>query len=49
MGDQVSLSSVHRDIGININFQQESSFVSFGSLALHEPLEVSRDVRPRVR
>ena len=49
MGDQVSLSSFHRDIGIPINFQDESSFVSFGSLELHEPLEVSRDVRPPVQ
>ena len=48
MGDQGSLSSFHRDIGIPINFQEESSFVSIGSLELHEPLEVSRDVRPPV-
>ena len=40
MGDQVSLSSFHRDIGILINFQEESSLVSFGSLELCEPLEV---------
>ena len=46
MGDQGSLSSFQRDIGIPINFQEESSLVSFGSLELHEPLEVSRDVRP---
>ena len=46
MGDQGSLSSFHRDIGIPINFQEESSFVSFFILELHEPLEVSRDVRP---
>ena len=46
MGDQGSLSSFHRDIGIPINFQEESSLVSFLSLELHEPLEVSRDVRP---
>ena len=45
MGDQGSLSSFHRDIGIPINFQEESSLVSFGSLELREPLEVSRDVR----
>ena len=45
MRDQVSLSSFHRDIGIPINFQEESSLVSFGSLELQEPLEVSRDVR----
>ena len=49
MGHQVSLSSFHRDIGIPINFQEESSLVSFSSLELHEPLEVSRDVRPPVQ
>ena len=49
MGDQGSLSSFHRDIGIPINFQEVSSLVSFGSLELHEPLEVSRDVRPPVQ
>ena len=49
MGDQGSLSSFHRDIGIPINFQEESSLISFGSLELHEPLEVSRDVRPPVQ
>ena len=31
-GDQVSLSSFHRDIGIPINFQEESSLVSFEAL-----------------
>ena len=49
MGDQVSLSSFHRDTGIPINFKDESSFVSFGSLELREPLEVSRDVKPPVQ
>ena len=49
MGDQVSLSSFHRDIEIPINFQEESSLISFGSLELHEHLEVSRDVRPPVQ
>ena len=49
MGDQGSLSSFHRDIGIPINFQEESSLVSFGSLELSEPLEVSRDMRPPVQ
>ena len=46
MGDQGSLSSFHRDIGIPIYFQEESSLVSFGSLELREPLEVSRVLRP---
>ena len=49
MGDQVSLSIFHRDIMISINFQEESSLVSFWSLDLHRPLEVSRDVRPPVQ
>ena len=49
MGDQGTLSSFHRDIGIPINFQEESSLVSFGSLELLEPLEVSRDVRHPVQ
>ena len=49
MGDEGSLSSFHRDIGIPINFQEESSLVSFGIFELHEPLEVSRDVRPPVQ
>ena len=49
MGDQWSLSSFHRDIGIPTNFQEESSLVSFCILELHKPLEVSRDVRPPVQ
>ena len=49
MGDQGSLSSFHRDIGILINFQEESSHVSIWSLELHEPLEVSRYVSPPVQ
>ena len=49
MGDQGSLSSFHRHIGIPTNSQEESSHVSFGSLELREPLEVSRDVRPPVQ
>ena len=49
MGDQASLSSFHRDIGIPINFQEESSLISFCILELHEPLEVPRDVRPLVQ
>ena len=49
MRDQGSLFIFHRDIGIPINFQDESSLVSFGSLELHEPLEVSRDVKPPVQ
>ena len=29
VGDQASLSSFHRDIGIPINFQEESGLVTF--------------------
>ena len=29
VGDPVSLSSCHRDIGIPINFQEESGIVTF--------------------
>ena len=46
MGDQVFLSSFHRYIGFPSNFEEESSLVSFSSLELHEPLDVSRDVMP---
>ena len=45
MGDQASVSSFQKDLGIPINFQEESSLVSFRSLELHEPLQVSRDGR----
>ena len=41
MGDQESLSRFHRDLGILINFQEESRLVSFCRLELHEHLEVS--------
>ena len=46
MGDQASLSSFHSDIGIPINFQEESGFGTFLSIEHRGPLEVSRDVRP---
>ena len=46
MGDQASLSSFHRDIEIPINFQEESGLVTFCSIELHQPLELSRDMRP---
>ena len=49
MGDQRSLSSFHSDIGISINFHEDSSLFSFGSLYLHMPLEVSWDVRPPIQ
>ena len=49
MGDQVSLSCFHRDIGIAINFQEESGLGSFCSIELHGPLEVSKDLRAPVQ
>ena len=48
MGDQGSLSSFHRDIGIAINFQEESGLGSFCSIELRGPLEVSKDLRAPV-
>ena len=45
MGDQASLFRFHRDIGIPINFQEESGLVTFTSIEIHEPHEVSIDVR----
>ena len=49
MGDQASLSSFHRDIGIPINFQKVTGLGTFGSTELRGPLEVSRDVRPPIQ
>ena len=49
MGDQVSLSSFHRDIGIPINFQEGSGLDTFGRIQLLGPLKLSRDVRPTVQ
>ena len=49
MRDQASLSSFHRDIGIPINFQEESGLGTFSSIEFCGPLEVSRDVRPPVQ
>ena len=46
--DQASLSSWHSDIGIPINFQDESGIVTFGSIDLGKALDVSRDLRPCV-
>ena len=40
-GDPVSLSSCQRDTGIPINFKEESCFVTFCSIELHVPIEVS--------
>ena len=41
-GDPASLSSCHSDIGIPINFQEESGIVTFSSIELRMPLEVSK-------
>ena len=49
MGDQASLSSFHRDIGIPINFQEESGLGPFRNTELRGPLEVSSDVSPPVQ
>ena len=49
MGEQVSLSSFHRNIGIPINFQEESGLGPFRNTELRGPLEVSSDVRPPVQ
>ena len=41
-GDTASLSIFHRDIGIPINFLEESGIVSFWSTELRIPVEFSR-------
>ena len=45
MGDQASLSSFHRDIGIPFHFQEESGLGTFSSIEVRGPLKVSRDMR----
>ena len=42
---QDSSSSSHSDIGIPINFHEESGIITFWSIELRVPLEVSTDVR----
>ena len=49
MGDDSPLSSVHSDIRIPINFQEESGLGPFRNTELCVPLEVSSDVRPPVQ
>ena len=49
MGDHSPLSSFHRDIGIPINFQEESGLCPFRNIELRGALEVSCDVRPPVQ
>ena len=41
-GDRGSLSSSHSDLGIPINFQVESGIITFWSIELSLPLEVSK-------
>ena len=45
MGVQVSFSSWHSDIGIPINFHEVSGTITFWSIELTVPLEVSTDMR----
>ena len=49
MGVQGSLSSFHRDIGIPINYQEESGLSHFRNSEVRGPLEGSSDVRPPVQ
>ena len=49
MGDQASLSSFDRYIGIPLHFQEESGLGTFCSIEVRGPLEVSRDVMPLVQ
>ena len=48
MGVHSPLSSFHIDIGIPVNFQEESALGPFRNTKLRGPLEVSSDVRPSV-
>ena len=49
MGDHSPLSSFHSNIGIPINFQEESGLGPFRNTELRGPLEVSSDVMPPVQ
>ena len=49
MEDHSPLSSFHRDIGIPINFQEESGIGLFRNTELRGLLEVSGDVKPPVQ
>ena len=49
MGDHSPLSSFHRNIGIPINFQEESGLGPFRNTEVRGPLEVSSDARPPVQ
>ena len=49
MEDHSPLSSFHRDIGIPINFQEESGIGPFRNTEIRGPLDGSSDVRPPVQ
>ena len=49
MGDHSPLSSFHRDIGIPINFQEESGLGPVRNTELRGPLDGSSIVRPPVQ
>ena len=49
MGDHSPLSIFHRDIGIPLNFQEESGLGPFRNTELCVPLKVSSDVRTPVQ
>ena len=49
MGDHSPLSSFHTDIGIPINFQEESGLGPIRNTELRLPLELSSDVRTPVQ
>ena len=49
MGDHSPLSSFHRDIGLPINFREESGLGPFQNTELRGLLEVSSDVRSPVQ
>ena len=44
MGVQFSFSSWHSDIGVPINFHDESGIISFWSFEIHMPLKLSIDL-----
>ena len=49
MGDHSPLPNFHSDIGIPINFQEESGLGTFRNTEVCGPLELSSDVRPPVQ
>ena len=49
MGDHASLSSFQKNLGIPINFQEESGLGPFRNTERRGPLEMSSDLRPPVQ